>query len=42
MSESNAKLHRGILEAYNAGDIETFIASCDPSEPTCSTFATAR
>jgi ketosteroid isomerase-like protein len=39
MSESNAKLHRGILEAYNAGDIETFIASCDPSIEFHSTFS---
>jgi hypothetical protein len=39
MSDSNAKLHRGILEAYNAGDIETFIASCDPRIEFHSTFS---
>src|ERR1700730_19383758 len=39
MSERNADLHRRVLEAYNAGDIETFIAHCDPSIEFHSTFS---
>src|SRR5438132_889968 len=39
MSESNATLHRRIFEAYNARDIETFIARCDPSIEFHSTFS---
>jgi ketosteroid isomerase-like protein len=39
MSESNGTLHRRILEAYNARDIETFIAHCDPSIEFHSTFS---
>jgi ketosteroid isomerase-like protein len=39
MSESNATLHRRIFEAYNARDIETFIAYCAPSIEFHSTFS---
>lgn len=30
MSEQNVELHRHALEAYNARDVEAYIALCDP------------
>jgi ketosteroid isomerase-like protein len=39
MSEHDVELHRRILAAYNARDVETFIAYCDPSIEFHSTFS---
>ena len=39
MSERNAELHRCFFEAYNVGDIEAFIAYCDPGIEFHSTFS---
>jgi ketosteroid isomerase-like protein len=30
VSEHNVELHRGILRAFNTGDLEALIANCDP------------
>jgi ketosteroid isomerase-like protein len=39
MSEHNVEVLRGLFEAFNARDIDAFIASCDPSIKFHSTFA---
>jgi ketosteroid isomerase-like protein len=39
MSESNVELYRRWFAAYNAGDIDAFIAACDRSIEFHSTFA---
>jgi SnoaL-like protein len=39
MSEENVELHRRAVEAYNAHDVEAFIALCDPSIEAHSVFA---
>ena len=39
MSERNVELHRRLIEAFNARDIEAFIALCDPQIELHSTFA---
>jgi hypothetical protein len=39
VSEENVELHRRAVEAYNAHDIEAFIALCDPSIEGHSVFA---
>jgi ketosteroid isomerase-like protein len=39
VSEENVELHRRGVEAYNAHDIEAFIALCDPSIEGHSLFA---
>jgi ketosteroid isomerase-like protein len=39
VSEGNVELHRGVVEAFNARDIEAFIAYCDPEIEFHSTFA---
>jgi ketosteroid isomerase-like protein len=40
MSERNIELHRRAVEAYNARDIEAFIACADPSVEFHAAFAT--
>ena len=39
MSQENVALHRRAIEAYNAGDVESFIAMSDPSIEAYSVFA---
>ena len=39
MSERNVELHRRVIGAYNARDIERLIALCDPGVEWTSTFA---
>ena len=39
MSEQNVELHRRAVDAFNARDVETFIALCDPQIELHSTFA---
>ena len=39
MSEQNVELHRRVVEAFNAHDIEAMIAYCDPSIDWHSHFA---
>ena len=39
MSQENVELHRRVIEAYNAQDVEAFIALCDPSIEVHSVFA---
>ena len=39
MSQENVELHRRCIEAFNARDIEAFIAFCDSSVEWNSTFA---
>ena len=39
MSERNVELHRRVIEAYNAREIERLIALCDPEVEWNSTFA---
>ncbi len=41
MSERNVELMRAFVEAYNARDIEAYIAYCDPSIEYHSAFAAA-
>ena len=39
MSGENVERHRGLFAAFNAGDLEAFIAYCDPEIEFHSTFA---
>src|SRR3954447_21328031 len=39
MSQENVELHRRAIQAFNARDIEAFIAYCDPGIEWHSTFA---
>jgi ketosteroid isomerase-like protein len=39
MSQENVERHRRVIEAYNAQDLEAFIALCDPSVEVYSVFA---
>jgi ketosteroid isomerase-like protein len=39
MSRENVERHRHVIEAYNAHDVEAFIALCDPSVEVYSVFA---
>ena len=39
MSERNVELHRRVIEAYNAREIEQLVALCDPGVEWTSTFA---
>jgi ketosteroid isomerase-like protein len=39
MSQENVKLQRRLTEAFNARDVEVFIALCDPNIELHSTFA---
>jgi ketosteroid isomerase-like protein len=39
MSQENVELHRRAIEAFNAHDVEAFIALCDPSVEANSVFA---
>jgi ketosteroid isomerase-like protein len=39
LSERNVELHRRLIEAFNARDIEAFIALCDPQIELHSAFA---
>src|ERR1700692_1285446 len=39
MSQENVELHRRAIEAFNAHDVEAFVAHCDPSVEAHSVFA---
>ena len=39
MSQENVERHRRAIEAYNAHDVDAFIALCDPSIEAHSVFA---